>query len=66
MDPLVQVVAIELNNIQPADVAVDPAPYSPYSSFQEKIKKTRQKLMQLAHYRSRQKKLIFQITIKEC
>ncbi|KAF0553168.1 hypothetical protein F8M41_020551 [Gigaspora margarita] len=58
MDPLVQVVTFELNNTQPADVTIDPVPYSPYDSFQEKIDKTCQKLIQLAYYRSHQKKLL--------
>ncbi|CAG8785315.1 36488_t:CDS:2, partial [Gigaspora margarita] len=58
MDPLVQVVTLELNNTQPTDITIDPIPYSPYNPFQEKVKKTHQKLIQLAHYRSRQKKLL--------
>ncbi|KAF0494466.1 hypothetical protein F8M41_021245 [Gigaspora margarita] len=40
MDPLVQVVTLELNNTQPADITIDPIPYSPYDPFQEKVEKT--------------------------
>ncbi|CAG8672963.1 4581_t:CDS:2 [Gigaspora margarita] len=58
IDPLVQVVTLELNNTQSADITIDPIPYSPYNPFQEKVKKTRQKLIQSAHYRSHQKKLL--------
>ncbi|CAG8589848.1 29848_t:CDS:1 [Gigaspora margarita] len=58
MDPLVQVVTLELNNTQPADITIDPIPYSPYDPFQEKVEKTCQKLIQSAHYRSHQKKLL--------
>ncbi|CAG8749937.1 5750_t:CDS:2, partial [Gigaspora margarita] len=36
----VQVVTLELNNTQPADVTINPVPYSLYNPFQEKIKKT--------------------------
>ncbi|CAG8802221.1 19213_t:CDS:2, partial [Gigaspora margarita] len=38
MDPLVQVVTLELNNTQPANITIDPIPYLPYDPFQEKKK----------------------------